>query len=219
MVLMAKTPAQRAAKHGDRATGAPAAGSAQPINPTTRRTPAKAQSNARMVLIAGAVISLALFAYLHLYSLEQMTQLSDGLAMPDSRMGGYSAADIEALRAVMNEDDRGQLSFIHKTAGTLFPLIFAATWLLLISTQVASRMWRWLLWAPVVLFAVVDITENVVIDSMVGAATLDPGTVAAASALTVARWILLGLSLVAALVAVFLPRPKPETGSQAHINN
>lgn len=193
---MSKTPAQRARKHGPQAL---------PVNDAgqrTGRTPRKAEHNANLIIMAGTVVSLFLFAYLHLLTLNQMTQLTGGLAMPDSLFTGYDAAYLERLRGVMDDDARGQLNYVHKTAGTLFPLIFGAVWMLLINQFVASGPVRWALWAAPALFTVVDLWENFAIDGALAAQTLSSGDAALASTLTVLRWVLLALSLVAAVVAV-----------------
>ncbi len=187
------------------------------INPSTSRTPQKAQSNSNLILIAGVVASLFLFWYLHLLTLNQLTQLSGGLAMPDSLVGGFDQGFVEQLRLAMDEDARGQLNYIHKTAGTLFPLIFGFTWLLLIGTNVARKGLRWALWAVPLLFAAVRLWGNAAIDSMMSADTVDAGQVALASGLTVAGWVLLVLSLVVGGAAVFLGRKRapaaaPTTG-------
>ena len=60
--------------------------------------PQKAQSNSKLIVIAGVVASLFLFWYLHLLTLNQMTQLSGGLAMPDSLVGGFSPDYIAQLQ-------------------------------------------------------------------------------------------------------------------------
>ncbi|MDJ0353278.1 hypothetical protein [Pseudarthrobacter sp. PH31-O2] len=213
---MAKTPAQRIKKHGTNAV-VPQHQLPSVINPSTSRTPQKAQSNSTLILIAGVVASLFLFWYLHLLTLNQLTQLSNGLAMPDSLVGGFDQGFAEQLRAAMDEDARGQLNYVHKTAGTLFPLIFGFTWLLLIGTNVTRRGLRWAMWALPVLFAAVRLWGNSAIDSMMSADTLDAGQVALASSLTVAGWVLLVLSLAAGVAAVFLVRkrvsaPAPAAG-------
>jgi hypothetical protein len=200
---MAKTPAQRIKKHGSKAA-VPQHHLPPVINPTTARSPQKAQSNSNLILIAGVVASLFLFWYLHLLTLTQLTQLSGGLAMPDSLVGGFDATYIDQLRGSMDDDARGQLNFVHKTAGTLFPLIFGFTWLLLIGTNVARKQLRWILWAVPLLFVVVRLWGNVTIDSVLASETADAGQVALASTLTVAGWILLVLSLLAGAAAVFL---------------
>ena len=202
---MAKTPAQRIKKHGSKAV-VPQHSLPPVINPTTARSPQKAQSNSRLIVIAGVVASLFLFWYLHLLVLDQMTQLSVGMAMPDSLVGGFDSGYIGELRTVMNDDARGQLNYVHKTAGTLFPLLFSFTWLLLIGTNVARKSLRWALWAVPMLFVVARLWGNVTIDSVLAAETADAGQVALASGLTIAGWVLFVLSLLTGAAAVFLGR-------------
>jgi hypothetical protein len=200
---MAKTPAQRIKKHGSKAV-VPQHNLPPVINPTTARSPQKAQSNSNLILIAGVVVSLFLFWYLHLLTLNQLTQLSGGLAMPDSLVGGFDPGYVGQLRDAMDGDARGQLNYVHKTAGTLFPLIFGFTWLLLIGTSVARNSLRWALWALPLLFVVARLWGNVAIDALFGSGTPDAGQVGLASGLTVAGWFLLVLSLLAGAAAVFL---------------
>ncbi|POH73019.1 hypothetical protein [Arthrobacter glacialis] len=201
---MAKTPAQRAAKHGGAATPP----SAPVINSSTLRSPQKAQNNANLLLIAGSVASLFLFWYFHLWTLNQMTDLSGGLAMPDSMIFGFDVAHIEALRAAMDSDAMGQLQFVHKTAGTLFPLVFALSALTLIAINVAQKAVRRVLWVFPILFAVVQLWANIAIDNMLGAEKIDPSAVSLASALVTASWFLLVLSMAGLGVALFLGRKK-----------
>ena len=200
---MAKTPAQRIKKHGSKAV-VPQHNLPPVINPTTARSPQKAQSNSNLILIAGVVVSLFLFWYLHLLTLNQLTQLSGGLAMPDSLVGGFDPGYVGQLREAMDGDARGQLNYVHKTAGTLFPLIFGFTWLLLIGTNVARNSLRWALWALPLLFVVARLWGNVAIDALFGSGTPDAGQVGLASGLTLAGWVLLVLSLLAGAAAVFL---------------
>ena len=200
---MAKTPAQRIKKHGSKAV-VPQHHLPPVVNPTTARTPEKAESNSNLILVAGVVASLFLFWYLHLLTLDQLRQLSGGLAMPDSLVGGFDPGYVGQLQAAMDADARGQLNYVHKTAGTLFPLIFGFTWLLLIGTNVARKTLRWALWALPLLFVVVRLWANVAIDGVMAADTSDAGQVALASGLTVAGWVLLVLSLVAGGAAVLL---------------
>jgi len=204
---MAKTPAQRAAKHGEKATPGPLGAQVPAANPSAPRSPAKAKSNGNLILIAGVVASAFLFWYFHLLTLNQLTQLSNGLAMPDSMPFGFDAGYITELKAALNADALGQLQYVHKTAGTLFPLVFGFSWLLLIGLNVAKRSLRWVLWAAPVLFAVVQLVANVAIDAMLANSAVDPSQVAWASALTIASWVLLLLSLVAAVIA-FSPLAK-----------
>jgi hypothetical protein len=208
---MAKTPAQRIKKHGSKAA-VPQHHLPPVVNPTTSRTPHKAENNGSLILIAGVVASLFLFWYLHLLTLDQMRQLTTGeMAMPDSLIGGFDPSYIGQLHAGMDDDARGQLNYVHKTAGTLFPLIFGFTWLLLIGTSVARKALRWALWALPLLFVVVRLWGNVAIDGVLASAAPDAGQVALASGLTVAGWVLLVLSLLAGAAAVLLRTRKPKT--------
>ena len=195
---MGKTPAQRAAKHGGNAAVPP-----HLANLSAPSSGQQAKSNANLILIAAVATTLFMFFYLHLMVLDQMTQLSNGMAMPDSLVGGYSMEYLGDLRSVMDSDALGQLSYVHKTAGTIFPLIFGFTWLLIIGLNASGRAKRWVLWAAPILFVIVDLWENVAIDAALGSETLSSGDASLASALTIARWVLFALSLLAAVVAVF----------------
>lgn len=183
----------------------PAAASA-PINPSTQRTPEKAAGNANLILIAGLVVTLFLFGYFHLLVLNQMEDLSNGLTMPDQMIGGYSVEHVEALRQAMDADAAGQLNYVHKTAGLLFPLFLALITMLAVNINTARGSVRWILWVPPMAFAVVDLWENRAIDALfIGA--LDPAAVTLASTLTTTRWMLLFATaaiLFGVLIAAFV---------------
>lgn len=207
---MAKTPAQRAAKHGKTATPP----STPVVNSSTRRAPQKAQSNANMLLIAGSAASLLLFWYFHMLTLQQMTDLSNGLAMPQSMVFGFDVAHIEALRLAMDADALGQLNFVQKTAGTLFALVFAFTAMTMIAVNVAKKPVRWILWIFPILFAAAQLWANAAVDSMLGADALDTGAVALASALVSASWLLLVLTLAGIGLALFVGRKRKAAPAQ-----
>ncbi|MFQ4147599.1 hypothetical protein AAGW05_02700 [Arthrobacter sp. LAPM80] len=207
---MAKTPAQRAAKHGNTATPP----TTPALNTSTQRSPQKAQGNANMLLIAGSVATLFLFGYLHLLTLNQMTDLSNGLAMPDSMIFGFDVSQVEALRTAMDSDALGQLQFVHKTAGMLFPLVFGIVSLTVIAMNVAKKSLRRMMWVVPVLFAVVQLWTNVAIDTMLGAKILDLGAVSLASTLVSLSWLLLVLSLATIGVALFLGRKRSKAVAQ-----
>lgn len=214
---MAKTPAQRAAKYGDaadlhakmvaKADAEHRAGAAVAASHGAAQGPApSARSNASLFLIAGAVASAFMFWYFHLLVLQQMTQLSNGLAMPDSLVGGFNAGYVESLRHVLNADALGQLQFVHKTAGLMFPLIFAFTSVILIGVNVARKSLRWAMWAAPLLFALAQIAADIAIDDMLGAKVLSHTLVSFASTLVVMSWILLPLSILVAGAAMVLGR-------------
>ncbi|MFJ2620928.1 hypothetical protein [Glutamicibacter sp. NPDC087344] len=156
------------------------------------------KSNPMLLISAGLVISLSLFVYLHLLTLNQMNDLSNSLSMPDQRVFGYTVEDIEALRAAMDEDARGQLNYVHKTAGMLFPLFTAAMSMLLFIRWIPNRRTRLLAWCAPLGFAVVDIVENFAIDALFSADEISAGAVMFASILTTIRWAL--LLITAALI-------------------
>ncbi|MDQ0707821.1 hypothetical protein QFZ52_000473 [Arthrobacter woluwensis] len=221
---MSKTPAQRIKKHGSRADvpdtapppvinplrqraaarqSAPQSGQPQPGQPSAQQP----QSSAKMLVIAAVVAALFMFWYLHLMALSQMTQLSGGLTMPDSRVFGFDAAAIDQLRAAMNDAARGQLNWVHKTAGMLFPLLFGLAWALVIGVNTTRSWFRTILWSLTGLFVVVRVVGNFAIDGLFATAAPSDGAVAWASILVVAGWVLFVLCLVSA-VLVLLPRRK-----------
>lgn len=179
---------------------APRPGSAL-ANTTTGRTPEQAQGNGNLILWAGLGAVVLLFWYYHLVVLNQMQDLSGGLAMPDQLIGGYDPAYIEQLRGHMDADARGQLSYVHKTAGTLFPLFLSLVTMLAIALHVPRRGVRWALWAVPLAFAIVDLWDNPLIDGLLSGPA-DAGSVAIASALTVASWILLFATVATGLAVV-----------------
>ncbi|GHD10491.1 hypothetical protein [Zhihengliuella salsuginis] len=180
-----------------RAAGAK--GQAAP-NPTTQRSEAQARSNGSIILWAGIIASALLFWYYHLLALGQMTDLTGGLEMLDQRLLGYDDAAVAELRAAMDVDARGQLNYLHKTAGLLFPLFFALVTMLAVNLNVARGPKRWGLWAVPLLFAVVDVFENNAIDLLLSGGDGQPA-VAVVSALTIARWALFFAS-VAIMVGI-----------------
>ncbi len=176
------------------------------VNPSTERSPEQAQGNGNLVLVAGVGAVILLFWYYHLLTLNQMTDLSNGLMMPDQMIGGYSVEHIEALRASMDANAVGQLNYLHKTAGLLFPLFLALVTMLAVNLNTSRGPVRWVLWAVPMLFAVIDLWENGAIDALFNG-PVDPAAVALASTLTTTRWILLFATaaiLVGVLVASFI---------------
>ncbi len=176
------------------------------VNASTERSPEKAQSNGNLILVAGVGAVIMLFWYYHLLTLNQMADLSNGLMMPDQMIGGYSVEHIEALRGAMDANAQGQLNYLHKTAGMLFPLFLALITMLAVNLNTARGAVRWVLWAVPMLFAVIDLWENRAIDALF-TGPLDPAAVQLASMLTSTRWILLFATLailVGVLIASFV---------------
>lgn len=165
-------------------------------------------SNPHLLLYALLGLTVFLFAYLHLYALPQMNYFAGGFSMPDSRLFGYSVEDVERLRNVMDSDATGQLSFLHRTAGILFPLSFLLFSWAVVGLVMRRGVFRWFVLSGAVLFAAVDITENFLIDRILTMEPLDAGLVAVTSGFTVAGWALLMLlgAVVIGSVALSLIR-------------
>lgn len=140
-----------------------------------------------MLVAALLGTTVFMFFYLHLLVLPQMGQLAGGLSMPDQQFS-YDAAYLAELDASMDEPAHGQLNWVHKTAGVIFPLAVGLS-VSAVAAWCLPRGWgRWVSYAAGALFAVVDIVENVLIESALRAGGEGAGL---ASAFTTARWVLL----------------------------
>lgn len=159
------------------------------LGPGTVARP-ESKSNPMLLISAGLVTCAFLFVYYHVLTLNQMEDLSNGLSMPDQRIFGYTFGDVQALRGQMNSDAAGQLNYLHKTAGLLFPLLTGIFSMLVFIRWIPNRKTRLIAWCAPLLFAVTDIVENFLIDSLF-TGDLGAGTVAVASILTTIRWVTL----------------------------
>ncbi|MDI3331355.1 MAG: hypothetical protein QJR09_11590 [Micrococcus sp.] len=140
-----------------------------------------------MLVAALLGTTVFMFFYLHLLVLPQMSQLTGGLSMPDQQFS-YGAADLAGLDAAMDEPAHGQLNWVHKTAGVIFPIAVGLS-VSAVAAWCLPRGWgRWLSYAAGAVFAVVDIVENMLIESALRAGGEGAGM---ASAFTSARWVLL----------------------------
>ncbi|GAA4772609.1 hypothetical protein [Citricoccus nitrophenolicus] len=145
------------------------------------------QGSPGMLIIALLGATLFMFFYLHILALPQMSALSGGLPMPDHRFS-YGAADLAELDAAMDADAHGQLNWVHKTAGVIFPLFVFACVSAVAAWSLPRGFGRWASYAAGGIFAAVDVVENMLIER-----ALDAGGEGAelASAFTSARWVLL----------------------------
>jgi hypothetical protein len=212
---MSKTPAQRARKHGDRAAVAPSGRT--PLPEPTRRKAQPGEGNPKLIVIAALGATVFMFWYFHLLTLTQMTQLSNGLAMPDSLIGGFSAEYVERLRGVMDADALGQLSYVHKTAGTIFALVFSLTFAVVFAAWARPRAARWIGVALAAAFVVVRIAGFISIDEALGSRPFDASQAALASVLVVLGWVLFAIVLLggAAVLLVSWRRRKAAPSADA----
>ena len=160
---------------------------------------AEREGSPAMPVIALIGTTLFMAGYYHLLVLNQMTQLSNGLTMPDNRFFGYSSADVAALAAAMDEAALGQLNWVHKTAGVIFPIAVALTLIAVAAWRLRPAGAKWAMVGVGVVFVAVDIWENIAIEAALHAAGDGAGL---ASTLTLTRWVL--LAVITVIVVVLL---------------
>lgn len=183
--------------------GHPSGPEASTPQPWMARPAPSEQSSPRILVYALLTVAVLSGLYLHAYALPQLAHFADGMAMPDARVTGYTEADITAVQSALELEAAGQLNFLHRTAGVIFPVaFFLATWA--VFGLLAHRRWRWAAVAGAGLFAVVDIAENIMIDRMLAQDPIQSGTVAMASTLTTGSWAL--LVVVGGSVVIFVVR-------------
>lgn len=161
---------------------------------------AEQEGSPAMLVIALIGTTLFIGAYYHLLVLQQMTQLTGGLAMPDSMLS-YGTDHVAALAGVMDEAARGQLNWVHKTAGVIFAVAVALTVAVVGAWRLRPAAAKWGALALGVAFAVVDVWEGLAIEQAIAAGGAGTGV---AAALTLIRWVL--LAVIAVAVAVMLWR-------------
>lgn len=176
----------------------------------TAREQIDAESSSNPWLLISALVATALFmfVYYHLMALQQMSQLADGIAMLDQRFFGYGTEAVRELSAAMDEKALGQLNWTHKTAGVIFPIVFGIAAASVIAMVVPSggrktvftgTPARVTLWSMIGIFVIVDIAENILIETILR--NPDSELVGISAALTVGRWVLLVLVVGYSVIA------------------
>ncbi len=138
---------------------------------------------------------------LQLASLERAL---GGVSTPETQVGGYDVEYVELVQSRMTDELLERYGASHYLWDLLFPLVFAATLIVLIFHLGAGRKRRYLLILGPVLFAVVDIAENITLEFLITSPDIAPDIVSLASALTIAKTVLLGVSLLCALLALLI---------------
>lgn len=192
---MGLTRAQKARKHGSTALPGPPRGTRLHEARPGELRPRPTRSSSGLVVGVAMGVSALLWLYVHAWVLPLLgASAADGLLLPEWMPGGFDQAHAQRLAAALGEPGRAQYEAVHRSSGLLAPLFVGLAWLLFVALHTASRVRRWLRSAVVLGFAAVSLAGNAAID----AALADPGdgsAVAAASALVVARWVLLVLLL------------------------
>ncbi|NLS09972.1 hypothetical protein HGQ17_08170 [Nesterenkonia sp. MY13] len=161
----------------------------------------ESQGSPRILVYALLGIALFMGLYLHAYAMPQLSHFADGLSMPGARITGYDDADILALQSAFEDEAAGQLNFLHKTAGIVFPVMFfLAVWATM--GLLARGTWRWAVVATAGGFASLDITENILIDAVLGQNPPETSMTAMASIFTQVSWALLAVISVVVVVVV-----------------
>ncbi|MBG6217096.1 hypothetical protein IWX75_001550 [Arthrobacter sp. CAN_A6] len=175
-------------------------------SPPPDRAGKKPRGRAAIAIVLGVLLS-AVLATINGLQLASLQRALNGLGMPDTQLGGYDAGYVESVQAGMTEELYERYGATHYLWDMLFPLVFAATLVLLILRVTRGRKVALLLMIAPILYAAVDVAENLTLEAVFASGTIDSGTVALASALTVLKTIFFIASLVAALLAL-LVRPK-----------
>ncbi|MFI7584471.1 hypothetical protein ACH9DO_11835 [Kocuria sp. M1N1S27] len=212
---MGLTRAQKARKHGgSTASPGPARGTRLHEAGPGELRPQPTRSSSGLVVGVAMSVSAVLWLYVHALVLPQFgAAAAGGLALPEWMVGGFGQEHARRLAAALGEEGLAQYEAVHRSSGLLAPLFVGLAWLLFVAVNTASRARRWLRSAVVLGFAAVSLAGNAAID----AALADPGdgtTVATASVLVIARWVLLVLLLaVTVTVAVEALRRRARTAA------
>lgn len=165
---------------------------------------------APVLIVIGVALS-AVLAAVNGLQLASLQRALGGLALPESQLGGYDTGYIELVRGRMTDELLERYGASHYLWDLLFPLVFAATILTLVHYICKGRTIAWLLMVPPILFAAVDIAENLTLEALVNGPDVLSSEVAMASTLTVVKTVLLVASIAAALGAL-LVRPRTSPG-------
>lgn len=162
------------------------------------------------VIILGLVLSAAL-ATINWLQLASLERALSGVAVPETRLLGYGIEEIEEVRLLMTDELLERYGASHYLWDMLFPLVFGATLILLILKIARGRKVRWAYAVVPVLFAAVNITENLVLEALLASDTVTTQAVTFASTLTVLKAVLFFLCIVIVLITLGT-RPRQQSG-------
>ena len=226
---MGMTRAQKARKYGDTADAAPAGSTSsrgarvRPVSVHEMRDgklaaePTKASSAGILVGVA-FFVGAALWLYYHLLVLQGVSRnLAGGVTAPELMAGGFSQGHLADFARGLGADGRTDYEGVHATTGLFTPLLMCLGWLLFTGLNTPQRARKWVYWAVILVYAVVFLGGNTVLDAAV-ADPADASAVALASGLVIARWVLFALLvLIAVIVAVSVTRRKLDDFSEGKL--
>ena len=141
----------------------------------------------------------ALASYLVLISLlaPRLAAETAGLMPFDLRAFGYSVADAQAYLTAMTPTGRVLYLGPIRLNDTIFPILMTLTLCL------PLRRWHWAWSLPALAYGVLDLAENWAVARLIRTGPqVDGGSVALASALTMAKFVLVTLALGLALAGL-----------------
>ncbi|WP_129659406.1 hypothetical protein [Rothia halotolerans] len=192
----------------------PAAGRPGAEGADAAARPAKGSSAG---LLTGVVVAIGVLFLLYVlaWTLPQLGAAA-GTLLPELRPTGFGRQEIASSASALGDGGLEQYRYVHRTSGLFAPVLLALGWLGMIALSLPKGALRWLMWLVPVLFAAVYLAGGHAVD----AALADPGAgpVALASALVVARWVLM-LALLAqgAWLFVRLVRSKVDAFSRGEL--
>lgn len=132
------------------------------------------------------VISILLMLYYYLWVLPELSERA-GTKISEL-MFWFDSAHAFALNQGLGTEMLVQYQFIHRSSGLIFPLIFAGAWVAMIAASAFTTRLSRLMMAVPILWAVVFIVGNFILD----AALANPATgpVGLAAGFNALRWIL-----------------------------
>lgn len=164
---------------------------------------------AAWLIIAAAAVSVLSLAlgWLQLQSVQRAV----GVQLPDTMIGGYDAGYVESVRRLLDAPLVERYQSVHYFWDLVFPVAFAALIILLVRRFGGQTPLRWPFYAVAVLYAAVDIAENLALEAAFASPDISSSEVAFASFLTTAKFVLFAAAILAFALSFMLNR----TGSRA----
>lgn len=208
---MGMSNSQKARKYGVGSAPGDASGSTS-VRPSTRPVRVRDIQRAELAprptdssspaLVVGAVLGIgtALWLYYHFLVLPGFSRtMAMGLPTPEMMVGGFDTGYAQRFAGALDGEGHTAYRGAHSGVGVFAPLLLALGWLTFSGANTPQRGRKWLYWVIGLAYAVIFLVGNRVLENAVSAPG-DPGLVGLASGLVIARWALLGILLIAAIL-------------------